>query len=467
MQEPSAFSFKNLWSIKPEFRQKVFYLSLTFLLMSCCQVIWRPLKMAIFSKMVGAYLIPDAKLFSLLYVIPLILVYSKLVDWLRRHHLLYCFALFHAIGGIIFAYLLSHPVYGLANTEASPSRTLGWAFYCFMESFDAFYSTTFWAFADSVNTPKDARNYYGFFVSGSKIGGILASGVLYLALTRSSIAQQIQILPGALFLGSIMLGLAAYAIYTLVNKVSDDYMHGYEAAYRLEKHKESHDNSWYESIRSSVDGLIIMVKKPYVLGIFALVAFYEIMVVIFDYWVALHADKMHDGVGSMTAYYAFYYLLLNVVGLIISFFGTTPLLRVIGIRLSLFIFPVMCLVLLLLTYQFPTSAVFFAVLVALRSLNYSLNHPTREILYIPTTKDIKFKAKTWTDAFGSRIAKSFGSVFNYSLKGASPAFALLSSLSLSFGLTFLWLVIVYFLGKTLQNAIDHKQVIGQTEETPR
>ena len=166
----------------------------------------------------------------------------------------------------------------------------------------------------------------------------------------------------------------------------------------------------------------------------------------------------------MTAYYAFYYFLLNVIGLGISFFGTTPLLRVIGTRLSLFIFPVMCLAMLIVTYLFPTASVFFAVLVALRALNYSFNHPTREVLYIPTTKDIKFKAKTWTDAFGSRIAKSFGSVFNVSLKGATPAFALLSSLALSFGLTFLWVILVYFLGKTLQNAIDTKQVIGQEAE---
>ena len=464
MQEQSAFSIRKLWSIKPEFKEKVFYLSLTFLLMSCCQVVWRPLKMAIFSKMVGASLVPDAKLYSLLYVIPLVLVYSKLVDWLRRHHLLYCFMLFHAVGGVIFSYLLAHPVLGLANTVVCPSRTLGWIFYFFMEGFDAFYSTTFWSFADSVNNPKDAKNYYGFFVSGSKIGGILASALLFLALRNCQVADQFVLLPNALFLGSIMLVAASLAIYSLMKRVPDDYMHGYEAAYQLEKHKSREETGILASLRSSVDGLIIMIKKPYVLGIFSLVAFYEIMAVIFDWWVALHADASNPTVGEMTGYYAFYYFLLNVIGLGISFFGTTPLLRLIGIRLSLFIFPTMCLGMLVMTYLFPTPEVFFAVLVALRALNYSLNHPTREVLYIPTTKDIKFKAKTWTDAFGSRIAKSFGSVFNVSLKGASPAFALLSSLSLSFSLTFFWLVLVYFLGKTLQDAIDHKQVIGQSDE---
>ncbi len=464
MQEQSAFSFKKLWGIKKEYRQKVYFLSLTFLLMMCCQVIWRPMKVAVFSKMVGAYMVPDAKLYSLLYVIPLILIYSKLVDWLRRHHLLYCFTVFHAIGGFIFSYFLAHPVYGLANTEVNPKRYLGWAFYFFMESFDAFFSTTFWAFADSVNSPKDARNYYGFFVSGSKIGGIVTSITLYYILKSSTAVEQVALLPNALFAGSVMLLGAAFAIYSLTKRVSDDIMHGYEAAYKLEVNKDREKGSFLGAIKSSLDGLFIIVKNAYAMGIFSLVIFYEVIIAIFDYWVALHADKSTAGVGDMTAYYAFYYFLLNVIGLLISFFGTTPLLRLIGIRLSLFIFPLICMTMLTLTYFMPTASTLFIVLVALRAFNYSLNHPTREVLYIPTTKDIKFKAKTWTDAFGSRIAKSFGSFFNKTMKGASPAFAFISSLGLSYILTIMWLVIIYFLGKTLQEAIDNKQVIGQTDD---
>lgn len=433
--------------------------------MSSCLVIWRPLKMAVFSKMVGAYLVPDAKLFSLFIIIPLILIYSKLVDWLRRHHLLYCFTIFHAIGGIIFAYFLAHPVYGIANTQPSSDRLLGWAFYFFMESFDAFFATTFWSFADSVNNPKDAKNYYGFFVSGSKIGGLISAGILYLAITLTSGHNQLTLLPGALFVGSLMLFGASGAIYLLIKNVSDNIMHGYEAAYQLEKHKRPKQNGFLHTLKSAFDGLFIMIKNPYVLGIFFLVTFYEIIIVIFDWWVALHADAIMPTIGDMTAYYAFYYMLLNLIGLGISFLGTTPLLRLIGVRVMLFLFPLFCLFMLCITYFFPTSSIFFVVLVALRSLNYAFNHPTREILYIPTTKDIKFKAKTWTDAFGSRIAKSFGSIFNVSLKGSAPAFALLSSLSLSFSLTFLWLIIVYFLGRTLQDAIDNKRVIGQLETT--
>lgn len=460
-------TFRELWYIKEELKLKVFYLSLTFLLMMGCLVLWRPLKMAVFSKMVGAQSIPEAKLYFVLILFPLILFYSKLVDWLRRHQLLYCFTLFHAIGGVIFYFFLSHPVYGIANTEVSSSRLLGWLFYFFMESFDAFFATTFWSFADSVNNLKDAKNYYGFFVSGSKIGGIISAGLLYLAISYSSVNNQLFLLPATLLIGSVFLLGAAYSIHMLIKYVPDNYMHGYKAAYKLETLKAPREQSWREWLCSPIDGLLIIIKNPYVLGIFSLILFYEVVNVIFDYHVALEADSLNKTVGGMTAYYAFYYFMINVVGLVISFFGTTPILRRLGFRLSLFIFPLLCMVLVTASIIFPVAGMVFFVSIGLRSFNYAFNHPTREVLYIPTTKDIKFKAKAWSDAFGTRMAKSFGSLFNVAMKGAAPSFVLFSSVILSLGLTSLWLIVVYFLGKTLQDAIDNKRVIGQAAESPK
>ena len=455
-------NLRELWGIKEELKLKVFYLSFTFLLMMGCLVLWRPLKMAIFSKMVGAEFIPEAKLYFMLILIPLILLYSKMVDWLRRHQLLYCFTLFHAIGGVIFYFLLSHHGYGIANTQTSSSRVLGWLFYFFMESFDAFFATTFWSFADSVNNLKDAKNYYGFFVSGSKIGGILAAGTFYLVITYFPSFM----LSGSLLCGSLLLLGAAYCIHLLIKNVPDDYMHGYKATYKLETaHKLERKQSWKEWLCSPIEGLIIIAKNPYVLGIFSLIIFYEVVNVIFDYRVALEADSLNKTVEGMTAYYAVYYFLINLFGLAISHFGTTPILRSVGFRSALFIFPLLCMFLVGVSIIFPVAGIVFFVSIGLRSFNYAFNHPTREVLYIPTTKDIKFKAKAWSDAFGSRIAKSFGSLFNVAMKGAAPSFILVSSVGLSLGLTSLWLIVVYFLGRTLQDAINNKKVIGQSDES--
>jgi len=463
-EEPSLSKsgsfFGSLWRIQKEFRSKVLLQSTTFLLMMACLAIWRPLKISVFCKIVGSSYIPEAKLYSLVFLIPLIITYSKLVDWLRRHQLLYCFTLFHGIGGLLFYYLLSHPVYGIANTNTDPYRITGWMFYFFMESFNAFLSTVFWSFADSINKPKDAKNYYGIIVSGSKIGGILSAGGLYLAISFMNNTKDSVLLPHSLLIGSFMLFGAAGSIYFLIKKVPGYYMHGYEAVYQLEKRKAKQKTSFVQTIKGALEGLIIILKNPYVLGIFAIIIFYEVMIVILDYRVALEADVSCHSVGSLTQFYALYYLLMNSVGLIVSFFGTTTLLRLLGIRLSLFVFPIFSTFVILITYFFPTAMVFFIALVCLRAVNYALNHPVREILYIPTTKDIKFKAKAWTDAFGSRIAKGGGSFINLGLKKLSPSFALVFSSVFTLGLLSTWIIIVYFLGNTLRDALKNKEIIG-------
>ncbi|MBD3272977.1 hypothetical protein GF385_01340 [Candidatus Dependentiae bacterium] len=453
----------SLWKVKKEFRLKIFFLSLTFLLMSACQAVWRPLKTSIFAKLVGAEFVPDAKIYSLLFLIPLILIYSKLVDWLRRHQLLYWYTLFHAFGGIIIYFLLSHPVYGMANTDAGPNRFVGWILYFFMESNAAFMSMSFWSFVDSVNDPKEAKNYYGLFVAGSKIGSILMAGILYLSTTFITIIPDHIMLPRFLLIGSFLLIGAAISIYFLMKFVPGYLMHGYEAAYKIEKTKEKtkKKESFKEKLKKPIEGLIVMIKNPYVLGIFSLVLFYEITIVIFDYIVLKKVSATHGTAGALTSFYASYYVIMNLVGLIITLFGTTPLLRKFGIRKSLFVFPTVSIIILITTILYPSTSIMFFALVGLRALNYALNHPTREILYIPTTKAIKFKAKAWTDAFGGRISKGFGSGINKLMQKLAPATALFSSLFLSLGLISGWLIVVFFLSKTLQKAITNKNVIGE------
>ena len=442
------------------YQRKVWYLSTIFFLLSACQAIWRPLKTSIFSKTVGASFTPDAKLGVLFVLIPLIIFYSKLVDWLRRHQLLYVFTLFHGLGGIIFAILFMHPVYGISITTISSDRWIGWAFYFFQESFSAFLATSFWSFADSVNDPKDAMQSYSIFVIGSKTGGILSSAILYSVLSWNIFPDAV-VLPYSLLSGSIMLCLAALVVSSLIKRVPGHCLHGYEVAYKVEKERAKEEKTMFESFKGAFDGLITIIRLPYVMGIFLLILFYEIIIVIFDYRVLMIADATHSSAGALTAYYALYYLCMHGVGLLIALFGTMPLQRSISPRKLLFVFPIVSLSLIAISYIYPTTQVFFIVLVLLRALNYAFNHPTREILYIPTTKDIKFKAKAWTDAFGSRIAKGCGAFLTLLMKRATPLYALFISTAISSSLLAAWIIVVFFIGKTMQDAVDNNKVIGK------
>jgi len=446
----------SVWGVKKEYRLKVFFLTATFFAFTGCQAIWRPLKTSVFVTIVGKYNVPIAKLIVIFPLIFLILIYSKLVDVLRRHQLLYCFALLHGIGGIILYFFLKHPVIGISNLDQGTGRIFGWFFYLFVESFGAFMSATFWGFANSVNNPKDSKNFYGIFVSGSKIGGIIFAGLLYVLVTYSGDAASV-VLPNSLLIGSLLLLLGSGCIYLLMKKVPGYYMHGYEAAYLVEKKRaKQEEKKKINSVKQAFEGIITMIKCPYVIGIFSIVAFYEIIIVILDYVVLLVAADSTSGASGLTGFYALYMLGMHSVGLVIAFLGTVPLQRLLGIRRSVLVPSILAIGILFIAFLFPASGVLVCALVVLRAVNYGLNHPTREALYVPTTKAIKFKSKAWIDAFGTRVSKATGSIFNIFVNGwVAPG------LLFGIGLASVWCMVSYFLGKTYQKAVDEKSVIGE------
>jgi AAA family ATP:ADP antiporter len=471
----------SLWSVQPEFRLKVSLLTLTFAFLTATQAIWRSLKVSIFAKTVGAAYMPDATISSIFLLIPLILFYSKLVDYLRRHQLVYVFTIFHGLGGLVFAYLLSDPHMGLANTVIDKGRWIGWAFFFFMESFSAFLSTTFWSFANSVNKPKDAKEHYGIFVTGSKLGGITAAGSMWLLLSlgmgRLGFISNFlfggplhisdsTLITTILAAGAISLLCAAVCIYFLMKYVPGYYMHGYEAAYQVEKKRERETKGFspLRWIEQSVDGLKVILTNPYVLGIFSLSLFHDIIMKLFDLQVLEGADEANDTVGKLSLFYSVYFFTMHFVGFFISLFGTTPLQRRLGMRATLLVYPTLCLVLVALSFFSPSPDTLLVVVVILRAANYGLNHPIRETLYIPTTKEIKFKSKAWSDAFGTRIAKASSSLFFKKTHHFAPAIRQMMSEGFMLSIAGLWIAISYFLGRRLQKAIDNKEVIGAEKE---
>jgi AAA family ATP:ADP antiporter len=102
--------------------------------------------------------------------------------------------------------------------------------------------------------------------------------------------------------------------------------------------------------------------------------------------------------------------------------------------------------------------------VVLRAINYAFSWPLRESLYIPTVKEIKFKSKSWIDAFGSKFAKSSGSALNILAKWIGPA-SYFATYSFFFtGIIGLWVGTAFLLGRRFERAVAKSEVIGVDEE---
>ncbi|MCK4518078.1 hypothetical protein KAT92_04835, partial [Candidatus Babeliales bacterium] len=147
-------------------RSKLILLAFAACLIAATYAILRPLKISIFFRLVGKEYYPWSKIALVFFVIPCMAIYSKLVDKLKKHHLLYSLFIFYALLGVTFA---------LVFTQQNPTPLTGWLFLISMDLFPTFVIGTFWAFINSISTPAFAKKRYGTIVAATKVGGLLAA----------------------------------------------------------------------------------------------------------------------------------------------------------------------------------------------------------------------------------------------------------------------------------------------------
>jgi len=110
----------------------------------------------------------------------------------------------------------------------------------------------------------------------------------------------------------------------------------------------------------------------------------------------------------------------NALSFLFSLFGFSFVVRTLGLRRTLRLFPFLLLTVVVFSSAIPNLTVLFFSISLLKALTYSLNEPAMELLYMPTTEAIKFKAKAWIDVVGARTMKALGSAITHSA-GSNPA----------------------------------------------
>jgi len=117
---------------------------------------------------------------------------------------------------------------------------------------------------------------------------------------------------------------------------------------------------------------------------------------------------------SFTEFMGHYGQVVNVSSFLLSSMIFPVLINRLGLRLTLLIFPTFLFIITIIAYgAMPGNlTVLFVSLSLLKAMTYSLHDPAKELLYIPTSNAVKFRAKFWIDVVGERISKAIGGVFN-------------------------------------------------------
>ncbi len=443
-------------------RLKVLFLSSVFFCVVGAYTLARELQCSLFSYVVGKEYIPLAQTVALASLVPMLFLYNRLVDKVRRYQLLCIYSMAFALLGALFTYFIGHPTIGIGNTDTNPYRFFGWFFYFFVEGYSPFVVSVFWAFSNSITSPDEAKRNYGLMVSGSNLGGMFTAGLAWVLLSLRA-SQGTQLLSDVvnyqllLAIASILLAVVPLLIVWMQRTVPSEHLHGYEAAYQLEQEKKKEGRA----ATGMLAGINMFWKYPYVLGIFGMSFFYEVFSTVFTYLSVGIAKSTSSSMSGALSYLLEISFFTQSVGLFISVFGTTFLFKRLGVKWCLLLVPGLTgLMLIYFLCNMGQAQALMMAFVTLRVINYSFSRPLRESLYIPTIKEIKFKSKSWIDAFGTKLAKSSGSAFNIiaTLVGQSYCGVFYSGFFAC--LVTMWFITAYLLGRRFEVAVEHEEVIG-------
>lgn len=397
----------------------------------------------------GRYLQPYAKMASPFVILIFILIYSKLVDLTKKQNLFYILGVFFAIcfagiGSVLFANHFWH------NVTSHQLALTGWFAYFISDAFGSLLMALFWSFAVSITNVNDAKSSFPTIVAGAQVGSILGS-------LGTALIKHFNTVWPLYFLGvGMIFGIMALVrLFTLKVKIDDHE----ETA----KEKKAH-----EGAKGFINGITLLIKSPYLISIFAVSTLYDIVVSLVDYRMKCFLDtsSAFSGEVGFTIFQTIYGVSVNTLTLILAIIGTKRLLHTIGPSRTVFIYPIfagistigMLIYLIFGTFDHHFILWYSLIVLAIsKALTYGLNNPTRDILYIPTSEDTKFKTKAFTETFGNRASSMTGSTLNNLLKNNLHMLVIVGSV-LSLGIIGLWLAAAMYVSKEFKKLNKKEEV---------
>ena len=351
--------------------------------------------------------------------------FGWLASHLHRMTLLTVVSLFFASNLVMF-YILFRALPGSA-------LGLGIGFYVWIGCFSVMVLSQFWAFANEMHTKDQGERLFGIIAGGSAIGSLVGAKIAK-PLFKAFGPFPLMLIAAAILL--LCLGLTYLAF-----RMS----HG-------EKHKDPESD--HDKPLDKKGGFALILHDKYLVFVGLLSLFKNLVNTTGEYildrrLLEVATEKVGADQAARTAYIASfksdYFTYTNTAVLALQLFAVSRLVKYIGVRRSLFILPIITLGGYTAMAFLPILTVILIVKVAENSTDYSLEKTVEQMLYLVTTKEEKYKAKTITDTLAVRL----GDVATAALVwvGTKLHFSTLQFIFSTIVLIGFWVIVVFLLGR--------------------
>jgi ATP:ADP antiporter, AAA family len=365
-------------------------------------------------------------------------LYSLMVARFDRRRLLNIVCLFFTLCFVVFYFL------GLANTQY-----LGVIYYVWVGVFSLTVIAQFWSFANDIYTAAEGKRLFAIIAFGGSAGAVAGAKLAEVLLDAIGI-YELLLVSAALLLVSLL--LTNYVESRKRARIEPQEQHG-----SLPEPPMSKSGAFQVVFRYRYLLLIAVMilltnwvntTGEYILGNVVSKAAQASVSGIADVDAAKAAEKVYIG-----KFYGDYFFYVNLLGFLLQLFVVSRVVKYLGIRVAIMVLPFIALGGYVLIAFTPLISLIRLAKTAENASDYSLNNTARQMLFLPTTREQKYKAKVAIDSFFVRAGDVLSAALVYAglhwLGFSLTQFALVNLV-----LVGAWLVLAFYVGRENQQLMQ-------------
>jgi AAA family ATP:ADP antiporter len=259
------------------------------------------------------------------------------------------------------------------------------AFYVFGLMFGILTISQFWTIANHIYDSRQARRLFGFIGGGASLGGAMGNGIT--RFLQDQIGEN-----NLLLVSALVLGVCVAIVSTILRRQT-------VVAADLAAAVDERGVGGGEALR--------LLRESRHLQVIALVIGFAALAATIVDWQVNKSAEQSGGVSKFLAEVGFY---LSLGSFVVQVGLTSVIHRSLGLAVALLVLPFglgATAILILATGALWAPA---AGSVYDRSLRYSLDKTTREVLFLPLPSDLKQRAKPFVDVTVDRLGKALGAL---------------------------------------------------------
>ncbi len=304
-------------------------------------------------------------------------------------------------------------------------------FYIWLGIYNVFTISQFWAFTNDLYTEGQGRRLFAFIGVGSSLGAWLGAEAAAALVKRTTSDPQTLMLLAAVLLAACFVGIV------IVNRRE---VSRTDAIGQRQNEQPITGRNGFALVFSDrylllIAGLMVLLNVVNSAGEFLLGKLVSAQAMALFGGDALAAERQR----FIGGFYGTFFGRVNLLGFLLQLFVTSRLLRHMGVRGALFILPVIALVNYSVIVVAPLLAVVAVLKVVENATDYSVQNTVKQALFLPTSREAKYKAKAAIDTFFMRL----GDVTQAGIVGLGTRLGASVGTFAAFtvGLTVVWLVV--------------------------